>query len=122
MSKRGGYTVVEIIIAIVIFGAVFALMLHSVYIADRIRGRSNAGNYASILAFNEAEKLKTTSSDYIPTDSSYQTSLRGITFTVKRKVLHDPAGTGEGVEVEIIVTPKSDLFATHTFKLYQGQR
>jgi hypothetical protein len=109
--KYNGYTVLEVIVAIFIFGGISTAMFRLIAHTDRIRGRVIFVENAVQLAANEAERLRNIAAQSgIFTDSTFTEIITGRSFSVERNIIenndinsilpHPP----EPVEIELIVS------------------
>lgn len=129
MSRRchlspSGFSIVELMVAIFILSTVTFALFHGLHTADKIRGRADINKAASTLAFSEAERIRNAAyHGTILEDSTYTQTVRGITFTISRKVqnsLTDLTEHEQPMECEIVVKPEIANHPSHTFKLIQG--
>ncbi|MCL2689217.1 MAG: prepilin-type N-terminal cleavage/methylation domain-containing protein [Chitinispirillia bacterium] len=124
LPSASGFTIVELMIAIFILSIVVYSLFSGLYTGDRIKGRANATRAASILASNEAERIRSEALQGIePRELTYMETVSGITFTVYRKKNYNLDADIENknvTEIEISVEPQSKFFSTYKFKLLQG--
>ena len=87
-SKIQGFTVLEVIVALFIFGCVSAALLKAVVSADRIHGRALTVMSSTIIAENEIERIRNKAS-FLETveDCTFVTMVRSREFEVKRHIL-----------------------------------
>jgi hypothetical protein len=84
-----GMTILEAIIALCILGFTTAAVFSLVVTGDRIAGRRTGVSYASIIAANEAERLKNfQTSPVLPNDTAYSDTVNGLTYEVTRTRIH----------------------------------
>ncbi len=127
--NSNGYTVLEVVIAIFIFGCVAASLFRLIMSTDRIRGRSLHLEYSTRLATDEAERLRSHAAENTPIeDSTYTAGYNGRRYLVKRHVIEkdEPPSflpqAREPVAVEITVTDERNIGLPElTFKLLVGQ-
>jgi type II secretory pathway pseudopilin PulG len=124
-----GFTVLEVVIAIFIFGCVSAALFQLMVQTDKIRGRAVYLEQCTRLAASEAERLRSIAAQSVPVeDSSYTATYGGRTFTVKRRCKEDDTPPSfiptarEPAAVEITVVDENDTRQTPlSFKLLIGQ-
>jgi len=124
-SRKNGFTVLEVIVAIFIFGCVSAAVLRAVAAGDRIKGRSIALRNAVTIASNEAERIRNNAVFYYElSDSSFRKTINGREFSVERRIYpvdtlpHSNASSL--VEVEISVTSQGFGERPLQFRFLQG--
>lgn len=127
--RSGGFTLVEVIIAMVIFAMVVISLLRAVTSADKIKGRGATVMAASILARNEAEIIKniaSTSREFH--DTLYTSIVNRKEYTIERKVLDQQdlfsePNPGKNIfEIKIIISEKNPSAKPFEFRLLQGIR
>ncbi len=123
-TKMAGYSVVEMIVALSILSFIIVSLYQGLNAGDRIRGRAHVTKTVSMLALNEAERVRNIALDNIVVgDTNYTETIRGLTYTVQRESvkseMFDQSSSGP-VEIHIIITPQSEKFPPYTFKLIQG--
>jgi len=123
-SSISGFTIVELITAIFVFSIVSYSLFNGLSVGDSIKGRANATRAASVLASNEAERIRSEALQGIePQDITYMETISGVTFTVSRKRIYNwdaDAKNKNFAEIEISVEPQSRFFSSYKFKLVQG--
>jgi hypothetical protein len=78
-------TVIETLVAMLILGLTTTAVVSLVVTGDGIAGRRSGLSYATIIAKNEAEKLRTyETSPVLPGDTAYSAFVNGIGFDVSR--------------------------------------
>jgi len=124
LSKNSGFTIVELMTAIFILSIITYSLFNGLYTGDRIKGKANATKAASLLASNEAERIRNEALQGIePLELTYMETVSGITFTVSRKKIYNLSADIENnnvTEIEISVEPHNKLFSSYKFKLVQG--
>ena len=130
-SPAPGYTVLEVVIAIFIFGCVSASLFTLIMQTDRIRGRARYLEVCTRLAAGEAERLRSCAAqNAVVEDSMYTTDSGERTITVRRTVITPEAPPSylpqprEPVAVEIMVADEQNLNPAYPplrFKLLIGQ-
>lgn len=124
-----GFTVLEVVIALFIFGCVSAALFQLMIQTDKIRGRAVYLELCTRLAANEAERLRSIAAQGVPVeDSTYFTTSGGRNFTVKRVCEKDDAPPSfipvarEPVAVEISISDEANSRqAPLTFRMLLGQ-
>jgi len=87
---HGGFTVLEVVIALFIFGLISTALFRLIGQTERIRGRALYVENATLLAADEAERLRNTAAQLAQfEDSSYTAERDGRTFYVNRKIIED---------------------------------
>lgn len=128
-TGRAGYTVIEVIVAVFIFGLISASIFNLIANTERIRGRAVFVSAATRLAASEAERLRSIAAGNAELeDSSYTDDISGRTFKVERNVkeAEDPpsftARAREPYQVEIVVSDNGNEGVTPLrFKILVGQ-
>lgn len=127
VSKTSGFTVLEVILAVVILTITTTAIMHFILVGDRVYGRSLLIENATQLARNEAELLKAQApvSETIE-DCEYEKLIGDRSFIVIRQVMEndslDSLGTDypiRGIELHVKEEISSDEPLV-TFKLIQG--
>lgn len=124
-----GFTVLEVVIALFIFGCVSASLFRLIMQTDQIRGRALYLDNCTRLAAGEAERLRSIATQNTPVeDSLYSVTTAGRTFTVNRQVIETDvppsfiAGPRKPVAVELLITDENNSrFSPLSFKLLLGQ-
>lgn len=125
-----GFTVLEVVIAIFIFGLVSTALFNLMIQTDRIRGRALYLENCSRLAASEAERLRSIAAENAPVeDSMYTTTAGKIMFTVQRKILDNDvspdylahARKPVAVEIRIAEERSPPFYEPLYFKLLIGQ-
>jgi len=87
-TKQSGYTVLEVILAIFIFGCVTSALFNLIGHTDRLYGRSIYISKVTALALAEAERLRSSAvSRTVVEDSTYTETVSGRTFRIEREVV-----------------------------------
>jgi len=123
-SNADGFTITELMVAIFVFSIVSYSLFNGLSMGDRIKGRASATRAASVLASNEAERIRSEALQGIePQELTYMETVSGITFTVSRRKIYTQNVNIENnnvTEMEISVEPQSKFFSSYTFRLVQG--
>ena len=122
-----GFTVLEVILAIVILTTISAMLMSFLLSGDKLYSRNLLIVKAAQLAQNEAELLKARSSSFeMIEDKEYEEEVGNRMFMIKRNVLDtvmlDSVFSGypvEAVEIQIMEGADSEKPLT-SFKLLQG--
>lgn len=128
-TSRFGYTVLEVVVAISIFGCVAASALNLIARTERIRGRAIFVESASRLAAGESERLRSIAACGTElADSSYTEDISGRLFKVERKLIESKdvpsfqLKAREPYQIEIVVSDNnSETITPLRFKLLIGQ-
>lgn len=122
-----GYTILEVIIAIFIFGCISTAVFRLLMSTDQIRGRALFVRTATRLAATEAELLKNIAAqNSVFEDSSYTVEQNGRSYTVRRIIKEDEdlsllPSAREPEEISIIVSDTNNERITPlTFRLLIG--
>ena len=122
-----GYTVLEVILAVFIFGCISTAIFRLLMNTDRIRGRAIFVRTATRLAASEAELLKNIASrNSAYEDSSYTVEQNGRSYTVKRIITEEESfsllpAAREPEEITIVVSDtNNDSIKPLTFKMLIG--
>jgi len=120
----GGFTILEVMVAIFIFFIVEYTLFHGVITGDKIRGRANIARTAAVLASNEAERIRGAALRGIEIqDSAYTETVSGFEYKILVTNVNPPdngAAAKTFTELEIRVEPQSALAPPYVFKLLQG--
>ena len=123
-----GFTMIEVLVALVIFTGITAAVMKGLSVADRVKGRGSGMLYAVRLVNNETERIRTIAAEKDTiNDTSYTGEVEGRGFTVERRKIKPDTPDLRLVptipkpwEVEIIVKDMAtDL--TVTFRLLQSR-
>lgn len=122
--KRNGFTVLEVIVAIFIFGCISAALVKTLSTADRIRSRASFISETTILAQNEAERLRNAASFKTEVlDCTYIATVNSRSYSVERRIINIETGILENKnipEIELAIkTELSDSGYIH-FRFLQG--
>ncbi len=91
LAADKGLTVLEVLVAATILVAVTAAIFQFMTTGDRVRGRSLWLSRASMLALNEAERIKAaTGKRKTFTDSAYDVDVDGAHLHVARRIIETP--------------------------------
>jgi prepilin-type N-terminal cleavage/methylation domain len=124
--KTGGFTIMEVMVAVVIFSIVLTAALRLMTMGDTINGRRLWLSHATILAANQAEKIRQQENSLeIMGDTSYEEFIDGQNFQIDRKRTNQPADkfsdTASYLEFMIFVKRTADTATLAKFRLLQGK-
>jgi len=126
-KSNHGYTILEVILAIFIFGCISTAIFRLLMTTDRIRGRAIFVRTATRLAATEAELLKNISSrNSTFEDSSYTVDQNGRLYTVRRIITEEDSysllpAAREPEEITIVVSDtNNETIKPLTFKMLIG--
>jgi prepilin-type N-terminal cleavage/methylation domain-containing protein len=126
-ARNSGYTILEVIMAIFIFGCISAAVYRLLSNTDRLRGRAIFVKTATRFAATEAELLRNIAAQNgVFEDSSYVVVQNGRSYTVNRKIIEDETFSfqpkaREPEEIEITVTDtRNENIPPLSFKLLIG--
>ncbi len=121
-----GFTVLEVLIAMFIFGCTLTAVMHLMLTGDRINARRMGISSASMLASNQVETIRRQEeSATLMGDSTYEAAMNGIVFEVRR-VRISPAALPRldtavnYLEFSVAVTRKGDTIPLVNCRLLQG--
>ena len=122
-----GFTLVEVIIAMVIFAFVSVSLFYALTSADRIKARGTSVMSASTLARNESEIIKNIAQLHGElNDTTYEIVCGKKEYSVERKIIKpfnaDPFAPVKSniEEIEIVITEKNKQTNLWRFNLLQG--
>lgn len=124
-KKTNGFTIMEVMVAVVIFSIVLTAVLRLMSMGDTINGRRLWLSHATMLAANQAEKIRESENSLeIMGDTSYEESIDGKDFRIDRKRVGEPvdklADTASCREYMIFVRRTADTAALVGLRLLQG--
>ncbi|HEX2956806.1 MAG TPA: prepilin-type N-terminal cleavage/methylation domain-containing protein [Chitinispirillaceae bacterium] len=100
-----GFTVLEVIIAVFIFGCISAALVKTIMTADRIRGRSAFISDSVLLAQNEVERLRNAASfNTEALDCTYVATINQREYNVERRII-----TNENALIKTATIPEIEL-------------
>jgi len=117
-----GFTLLEVIVALFIFGCISAALLKALSAADRIQGRASLVTNASMLAENEIESIRSKAFFFEALEDCTYTAAAGSgIFQVDRRVIpHDNFSIEDKPEImEIEVTVKENSQSSGTLVRYR---
>jgi len=122
-----GFTLIEVLFAMVVFGMIAVALLRALTAADLIKGRGSLVMAASVLARNEAESIKNVGQLHADiNDTTYDATYEKREFTIERKII-DPADMllsdskkSAIKEIEITISDKNEKPQLWHFRLLQG--
>ena len=127
LNMDNGFTLIEVIMAMVIFSFVSVSLFFAIISADRIKARGTTVMSATTLARNESENIKNIAQLHGElNDTVYELVYTKKEYTVERKVIKpfnaDPfVNVKSNVEeIEIVITEKNQLNNSWHFNLLQG--
>jgi type II secretory pathway pseudopilin PulG len=86
--RTAGMTIVEVLIALFILSAITSAVVSLIVTGDRIAGRRTGVSYATTIAKNEAERIRSSeSASVLPGDTVYSDTVNGIEFEVSRTLI-----------------------------------
>jgi hypothetical protein len=118
-------TVLETLIAVIILGLTTTAVVSLLAVGDRMAGRRSGLSQATLLAKNEAEKLRIFErSHLLPGDTLYSAIVNGIGYDVSRTQVRPDSLPRDSAlmyrEYEVSVTRKSGPALALSFRLLQG--
>lgn len=119
-----GFTVLEVIIAVFIFGCISAALVKTMMTADRIRGRSLFISDSVMLAQNEVERLRNAASFKTEVlDCTYVATINQKEYDVQRRIIISEYGlikTSTIPEIELAIKPLSSDSGFVYYRFLQG--
>jgi Tfp pilus assembly protein PilV len=118
-------TVLETLVAVLILGLTTTAVVSLLAVGDRIAGRRSGLSQATLLAKNEAERLRIyETSRLLPGDTLYSAIVNGIGYDVSRMRVHGDSLPRDSVimygEYEVSVKRKTGMALAVSFRLLQG--
>lgn len=119
-----GFTVLEVVVAIFIFGVISAALIKMIGTADKIHGRANKVMETVIIAQNEADRIRNAAAfKETSIDCTYIAIVNNQEFEVERRVVQPEYGEIEVndrlQEIELLIKAKSSP-DTIKFRMIQG--
>lgn len=122
-----GFTLIEVIVAMVVFAFVSISLFQALTAADRIKARGTSVMSASVLARNESEIIKNIAQLHGEfNDTTYEILYGKKEYSVERKIIRpfnaDPFANVKSdiEEIEIVITEKNKQTNVWHFNLLQG--
>jgi type II secretory pathway pseudopilin PulG len=124
MCNREGFTVLEVIIAVFIFGCISAALVKTIMTADRIRGRSSFISDSVLLAENEVERLRNAASFKTEVmDCTYVATINQKEYNIERRIIkNDYELTKKSTipEIEVAIKPANSDSGFVYYRFLQG--
>lgn len=124
VAGPAGMTIIEALIAVLILGFTTSAIVHLLVTGDRISGRRSVISYATILAQNEAERLRSHEKSLVlPNDTLFDEPMNGIMFEVSRVRIQDKTAQIDTLpyrEYAITVKRQTGPPIGVSFRLLQG--
>lgn len=117
-NNSRGMTLLEVLLAVVIFSIVSVSIMSLIGNVDRMRVRNKKRDVATLIASNAAELLKYHGRYKNLNDSIYNVMIKGIDYTVERMNIKNNSIEENVHTVEIKVYRKDELIKT--FRMLQG--
>ncbi len=125
-ERKFGYTITEVLIAMLILGFTVTAVMQFMLTGDRINGRRLRLSYASTLASSQAEiiRLQEQSTELLG-DTAYEESINGFPFKIERiRINPPPFSRPDSViqycEFSIVVKEAVSGLPLTQFRLLQG--
>lgn len=119
-----GFTVLEVIIAVFIFGCISAALVKTMMTADRIRGRSSFISDSVMLAQNEVERLRNAASFKTEVlDCTYVATINQKEYDVERRIIksdYELTKKSTIPEIEVAIKPASADSGFVYYRFLQG--
>jgi prepilin-type N-terminal cleavage/methylation domain-containing protein len=130
LNDISGYSLIEVIIAMVIFSMVIVTLMSALTNADKIKARGTTVASVATIAQNEAELIKNIAQlSGKPHDTAYEIVYGKKEYSVERKIIKpesmDILSSSDSIdsldEIEITVSEKNKPANSWRFNLLQGQ-
>jgi prepilin-type N-terminal cleavage/methylation domain-containing protein len=122
--NHNGFTVLEVIIAVFIFGCISAALVKTMMTADRIRGRSSFISDSVHLAQNEVERLRNAASFKTEVlDCTYVATINQKEYDIERRIITSEYGLTKKStipEIELAIKPASSDSGFVYYRFLQG--
>jgi prepilin-type N-terminal cleavage/methylation domain-containing protein len=123
-TSKKGFTVLEVIVAVFIFGCISAALVKTIATADRIRGRAIFVTESVILAQNEFERLRNAAGFKTEVlDCTYIANINNKAYDVERRILVpelEISKSSDIPEIELAVKPAGSDSGYIYFRFLQG--
>ena len=124
-KNMAGFTILEVLIALLIFGFTFTSIMMLILNGDKLNGRRAAISAGTMLAMNQVEKIKELpQSATILGDTSYEEKMNNIPFIVQRTRISPTEINKDSaigyLEFTVTVKAKSGMYQPLCFHLLQG--
>jgi Tfp pilus assembly protein PilV len=125
MKNKTGFTIVEVMVAVVVLGAAIIGVMAMLRTGDRIKAHQTQLAMAAGLAQNEAERIKYIAKNAINIpDTTYEQTINGLTFSVLRTVIKsdtiEDGLASKAQEIEIAIIFNGGMDTLSKFRLIQG--
>ncbi|NLP01806.1 MAG: type II secretion system protein [Fibrobacter sp.] len=126
IEQQGGFTVLEVIVAIFILSCISAALMKALFSADRIHGRATVVMNSTTLAENEIERIRTKAAFFEAVqDCTYIATVGKRQYQVERRVIpQDDISIVESnpamMEIEVSVSDNSNPENPLRFRFLQG--
>jgi|GEM_PF-1003765 type II secretory pathway pseudopilin PulG len=126
IQHKNGVTILEVIVALFVFGCALTAVMNLMVTGDKISGRRSALSGATMLASSQVEVLRQQEESIVVVeDTTYEETLNGITYEVKRmlckpenaKLVEMPSSYNE---YSVTVTRKNSETPAVQLRLLQG--
>lgn len=123
-SCSGGMTLLEVLIALFILGVTTSAIVGVIVSGDRIAGRRTSLSYATTIAKNEVERIRSAQTALVLlADTQYSDTVNGIEFEVSRINIPNDSLLADTVslcrEYTVSVTRQPGPEVSVTFRLLQ---
>lgn len=124
-GNRSGMTILEVLVAMLIVGIVITTMVNLIATGDRMAGRRHSLAGATLVAKNEAERLRAYEKSLVlPKDTAYTETYNGMDYDISRTwIKNDTLLVTSPVlhrEYRITVAAKNNRSVSLTFRVLQG--
>lgn len=120
LKNSRGMTILEVLLALVIFSIVSVSIMSLIGNVDRMRIRNKKRDYATLIASNAAERLKYHGKYSNLNDSLYTVDVNGNEYTVELKRLDDNENSEKLHPIELKISYKGEFIKS--FYLLQGKK
>ncbi len=118
LKNRSGVTLLEVLLAVVIFSIVSVSIMSIIGNVNRMRIRNKIRYHATVIASNEAELLKYSGRTKNLNDSIYTVNVSGSEYDIERIKLDKQEEMDNLHPVEIRVLKNGEI--VKTFRMLQG--
>lgn len=122
--NQKGFTLLEVLIALFLLGLTITGLFQLLTTTDRAQARQKIIAYGTLLASNEAERIRVVGDCELPLhDTLYAEQINNIEFIIQTNIIKSAifdTATTLPVELEIKVSRKTDSRAITMVRVLQG--
>lgn len=120
LNNSRGMTILEVLLALVIFSIVSVSIMSLIGNIDKMRIKNKKRDYATLIASNAAERLKYHGRYSNLNDSVYTVNINGNEYTVEYLRLNDNENSEKLHPIELKISYKGEF--VKSFYLLQGKK